>query len=229
MLNDRLCLFVKHSNIKIFFQGLLTQNMEDVCSKHLTYSLLLNNKGRYICDLFLLEKNDGTWMIDVPCSSYDDFCAIVKKYSLRIPCEIEKTTLSIHVTRNYKENSFIDPRNEKLGFRFYESTSETVQALHNDDWYHQTRLDLGIVDASDLNPHTTIPLEVNLKKAISFTKGCYLGQEFTNMGKNGLLNLRTLKTYDVSKQLDAKKDEILSFYPQYKRGFYLQRKRAIPT
>ncbi|MDC0074880.1 hypothetical protein OAK17_08515, partial [Alphaproteobacteria bacterium] len=95
------------------------------------------------------------------------------------------------------ENSliFIDPRSKHLGARVYLSNEEYFTFINRQDViinneYEQTRIKLGIPEGmKDIIPEKDFILDYGFNElnGVSFTKGCYIGQEITartfNRGK----------------------------------------------
>jgi folate-binding protein YgfZ len=169
-----------------FAQGLFTQDMEMLSQETPLYSCFLTPQGKYVIDFFVFDKGDGSaFYLDCPQSRVDDFLKRVKIYKLRsdVSFEIDED-LALYVSEDDHlegaDYAFKDPRHAALGYRFVGSKDLADKAGYKDYLKHCLRH--GVPQAEiDLIPEKTTLLEANLDKlhAVSFDKGCFLGQELT--------------------------------------------------
>jgi hypothetical protein len=82
--------------------------------------------------------------------------------------------------------SFPDPRLAELGVRSIGATAEMPANLAGSHQYHETRLELGVPEAGDFGSEKIFALDAGLEElhGVSFTKGCYVGQELTSRMKH---------------------------------------------
>jgi folate-binding protein YgfZ len=109
--------------------------------------------------------------------------------------------------------AFVDPRLAALGVRLLVPRGTATAAVEaagarpgDADDYDRCRLELGVPDGSrDLAVEATLPLEDNLDvlNAISWTKGCYVGQEVTARTRYRGLVRRRLQPVRVHGPLPA--------------------------
>lgn len=191
-LENRAVITISGKEAKSFLQGLITNDINKIDSGEAIYSLMLSAQGRFLYDFFIHKYNDE---IILDCSStYVD--EIVKKllfYKLRAQVEIKKSSFVVaSIIGNKLENinfgqniiCFIDPRNSKMGYRLIGlevDLLEINQDRESLDFYNHHRLNLKLVDDSDLFYDKSLVLEYGFDdfNAIDYKKGCYVGQEVT--------------------------------------------------
>ncbi|OQR75015.1 putative transferase CAF17 -like protein, partial [Tropilaelaps mercedesae] len=148
------------------------------------YSYLLNSHGRVLFDIFLYKLNDDDVLLEVDKSSQQSLIKLLNFYKLRRSVEIRESSLVACVAPEPQTSALvqdIDPRLAELGHKIVfekpPSKAETTE-----DAYRELRYWFGVPEGTaDLGVGKTIPLECNgdYLKAISFEKGCYIGQELT--------------------------------------------------
>lgn len=177
-----------------FLNGLVTN---EVSASEPRYAALLTPQGKFLHDFFIYPFKDGL-MLDCEGERRADLLARLQRYKLRsaaTPYDISSTTAVVAIASDVQLEApaahiFKDPRHKGLGQR----------AIVARDWlpdlkarclaanlsegtpedYDHLRLSLAIPDGSrDLEPERAFPMDYGLDtlNAISFTKGCYVGQE----------------------------------------------------
>lgn len=175
-----------------FLQGMLTQDMQPVTKGLAIYAALLTPQGKFLHDLFVIERGDTVWL-DCEAARTDDLVQRLRKYVLRSTVTFEDITSTHGVAviapdAGAPQNpegvaTFQDPRLPELGWRCI-GPRELLpeQSAEAETAWDALRLQLGVPDGSrDMAPGQSLVLEFNLDRlnAISFTKGCYIGQELT--------------------------------------------------
>lgn len=172
-----------------FLQGLVTQDVSLVDRQNIVYVLSLSPQGRFQCEMFIIKYNDDIWFLDVESEQVE---AIIKKlnlYKLRSEITLKiSDTWKVGVSANETEDKFcfIDPRKESLGYRFYKDSNINYSESDYIN-YEFLRINLLVPEGSkDLIIDKSIPLEWNMENlnAISWSKGCYIGQELTARTKH---------------------------------------------
>ena len=208
-LPHRAILEVQGEDRATFLQGLITNDIQKMTPFHSIYTLLLTAKGRFLYDLFITER-DGVYLIDAEADRLGDLLKKLSLYKLRSQVTLSLrpdlpvfalwgegvgATLDLQLERGATRDCiFIDPRLVEMGARAIGVSEIAGCQTTSLEAYHQYRLQLGVPEGGqDLIPEKTIPLEAGLDElgAISWTKGCYLGQELTARTKHiGLVRKR---------------------------------------
>lgn len=198
---DRSILRLRGPDGRQFLNKLVSQDIHLLEQKNCLYSLLLNAQGRYLHDFFVIAQGNDI-LIDVAQTKAADLLKRLSLYKMRSDIELAidpemDVTVVLHQDIQGSDNTVVcpDPRHSQMGLRVYGSFNQPCQEL-SDEAFEDHRLSLGIPEADkDLIFEKTIPLEAGLDdlNAISFTKGCYLGQELTTRTKHqGLVRKRLL-------------------------------------
>jgi len=186
-----------------FFQGLITQDIEKLSSSESLYSLLLTPQGRFLYDFFLIPANssNSSFFLEIDSFSVSDILKRLTLYKLRSNVNFEiQPNLFVFAywipkepnqnTRHFDDMiSYQDPRLEELGGRLISSLSKGQNFLQPKGYketslntYQSHLLSLGVPSSpKDMIPEKSIPLECGMEElnALSWTKGCYMGQELT--------------------------------------------------
>lgn len=161
-----------------FLQGLVTQEMGAVRPDAPQWSALLTAQGKVLFDFFLWAEDDDI-LIDCAAEQLDALIKRLKIYRLRRKIEIAADpALGVHWAITV-ENKPADPRLSQIGHRWLETGTDSAGA---DSAYRARRLSLGVTEGEvELGSDKTLWLECNATElnGVSFTKGCYVGQENT--------------------------------------------------
>ncbi|CAO5676441.1 MAG: tRNA-modifying protein YgfZ [Holosporales bacterium] len=196
-----------------FIQGFLTQDIFILYNQTLLYSWILSPKGRYQFDVFIFEKDEALYIdTDQP----DELLKKLTLHKLRSAVDIQKTSLFVYAGETNEELFFqaADPRSEKMPMRLYSSQMLTpCDAL---EVYDQQRANIPLPEGiKDLTQDKSLPLEwqMDLFHAVSFSKGCYIGQELTTRTKHlKMIKKHVAVTQDAS---TIKADAIIKTYGSY--------------
>lgn len=149
-----------------FMQGIVTQDVTRLSKDKIQFGALLSPQGKILHDMFLIAVDDAI-LIDTTSQYKDTLVKRLMMYKLRAKVTIEE--LSIEVAAALIPNALIDPRHPELPA--YSPFAENLYPLA-----------LGIPELGrDFMPDEVVALDAgyDLLNAISFTKGCYVGQEVT--------------------------------------------------
>jgi len=145
------------------------------------YSAFLNGAGRFFVDFFIHEI-DEKYILDCHILEVDEIIKKLNIYKLRSQVEIKKNQ-NLFVIFNAESLGFIDPRATNFGYRFYVNSPDLKNYPTQDlIFYHQRRINFRIPEGYyDLTKDKSYIFEFGFDdfSAISYQKGCYVGQEAT--------------------------------------------------
>jgi tRNA-modifying protein YgfZ len=184
---DRAVIRLSGEDVRGFLQGLVTN---DVAGPLPVYAGLLTPQGKALFDFIVWPENDKAGddlLIDCEAKQADALIRRLSIYRLRRPITIARDeSLAVHWSPDTGET--LDPRDPRLGYRWIAPPSAPATG------WHAHRLSLGVPEgAAELGQDKTLWLETNARElnGVSFTKGCYTGQENTaRMHHRGKVNRR---------------------------------------
>jgi folate-binding protein YgfZ len=160
-----------------FLQGLVTS---DVTAALPVWAGLLNAQGKALFD-FLVWRDGADLLLDCEAEAALPLARRLSLYRLRRRIEIAlDPALAVHWSISPHPGAVPDPRFAKLGWRWLAPRSDDDEAA--DTAWRAHRLQLGVAEGrAELGDGETLWLECNadLLGGVSFTKGCYVGQENT--------------------------------------------------
>ncbi|MCW6536642.1 YgfZ/GcvT domain-containing protein [Sphingomonas lycopersici] len=172
MLADRAVIRVSGDDVRGFLQGLVTN---DVAGPLPVWAALLTAQGKALFD-FLLWEDGADVLIDCEAAQADALVRRLTLYRLRRAITIARDpALAVH-WRPTGDEGVPDPRLPALGRRWIAAPGAAVEG-----WLAH-RLSLGVTEGvAELGDGATLWLECNARElnGVSFTKGCYVGQENT--------------------------------------------------
>lgn len=175
LLPNRALIRLSGEDVRGFLQGLVTQDMALVGEHAPQWAGLLTPQGKALFD-FILWGDGESVLIDCEADQRDALVRRLTIYRLRRPIAIEAVEGGVHWAKDGTQG-VPDPRLPALGRRWLgESGGELATG-----WLAH-RLSLGVTEgAAELGQDKTLWLEANAGElnGVSFTKGCYVGQENT--------------------------------------------------
>lgn len=160
-------------DVAAFLQGLVTN---DVKGPLPCYAALLSAQGKHMFD-FLVWGDGADMLLDCEAAHADELARRLSMYRLRRKIAIARDdTLAVHWSPEAHEGALPDPRLADLGHRWLAAPGgESADAA-----WRAHRLSLGVpegrAEMGDILWLETNAVELN---GVSFTKGCYVGQENT--------------------------------------------------
>jgi hypothetical protein len=174
-LADRALIRLSGEDVRGFLQGLLTNDTAELGLERPLWAGLLSAQGKALFD-FILWADGEDVLVDCESEQAEALAKRLKLYRLRRPIRIEaELELAVHWSPD-REQGVPDPRLPALGRRWLAPRGEPAAG-----WLKH-RLRLGVAEgAAELGQDKTLWLECNAAElnGVSFTKGCYVGQENT--------------------------------------------------
>ena len=184
-LSDRAVISLSGPEARGFLQNLVTNDLEKLEPGRGLYAALLSPQGKIGFDFFLVE-GEGALLLDVAAAARDPLLKKLKLYRLRAKVEITpREELGVYAGLTgeavRRAVSFIDPRDPALPARSIGAVAEMPAGLPGPESYHDARLALGVPEGGDFGFEKIFALDGGLDElhAVSFEKGCYVGQELT--------------------------------------------------
>jgi tRNA-modifying protein YgfZ len=191
-----------------FLQGLVSNDVAAVAPGNAIWAALLTPQGKWLADFFILA--DGTeLLLDAERTRVPLLTERLTRFRLRSKVSID-VAADRAVYAGWDGEPAVnaiaapDPRLPEAGWRLIASTPVPTNATATDWDVH--RLSLGLPDGSrDLETDKTVLLEAGFDElnGISWSKGCYMGQELTARTKYRGLVKRRLVPVDVDGPLPA--------------------------
>ncbi len=171
-LTDRAIVRLSGTDVRGFLQGLVTN---DVTGPLPVWAGLLTAQGKALFDFLIWDDGDDL-LIDCEADQADALVRRLSLYRLRRPIDIQRDeTLAVHWAPA-GDRGVADPRLPALGRRWIAPADDAAPG------WRKHRLALGVAEGvSELGLDKTLWLEANAAElnGVSFTKGCYVGQENT--------------------------------------------------
>jgi len=176
-LSDRAVLRISGGEARDFLQGLLTN---DVGGHLPAYAGLLSAQGKTLTDMIVHQGGDEL-LLDVASGEADGLARRLGMYKLRRAVTIEASDAQVFARwEAFNEGPdgerTPDPRLPELGERWLGFEAHDRASLED---YHRYRLTLGVPDTPEMTDLLWLETNAAELRGVSFTKGCYVGQENT--------------------------------------------------
>ena len=175
-----------------FIQNLITNDINKSGKNEFIYSCLLTPQGKFLSDFFIYKKNEK-FILEINEKFYENFLNKINLYKLQSKVKIaelySKYSFVIFSETKVKSKYEIfnyDPRNKLIGKKLI--TNEPLVKFNlilneiNEKTYHEILIKNKIpYSPYDLEENKSLLLENNFDNinAISWDKGCFIGQEIT--------------------------------------------------
>jgi hypothetical protein len=178
-----------------FLQGLVSNDVAMAAPGHAVWAALLTPQGKWLADFFILSDGERL-LLDCERAQLPMVQQRLTRYRLRSRVALTDAEMLVYVAWDGGPDvsgiTAPDPRLPEAGWRVL--TSDPILANASEDDWDLYRLGLGLPDGSrDLESEKSVLLEAGFDElnGVSWTKGCYMGQELTARTKyRGLVKRR---------------------------------------
>ncbi len=170
-LSDRALVRLSGEGVRDFLQGLVTSDVDGPLP---VWAGLLTAQGKCLFDFIIWPDCEDTGkdlLLDCEGEAADDLIKRLSLYRLRRPITIARdTALAVH----WSPDGAGDPRLAALGRRWLAEPDEAVAG------WREHRLRLGVCEGrAELGDILWLECNAAELNGVSFSKGCYVGQENT--------------------------------------------------
>jgi hypothetical protein len=181
-----------------FLQGLISNDVTQARPDAAVWAALLTPQGKWLADFFVIAATDPTdvLLLDAERAQVPELVQRLTRFRLRTKVALRDASAEWHVHAAWgdapAQPAALDPRHPAAGWRVLARQPLPTDATEED--YDLHRLTLGLPDGSrDMEAEKSVLLEAGFDElhGVSWTKGCYMGQELTARTKyRGLVKRR---------------------------------------
>jgi folate-binding protein YgfZ len=168
-----------------FLQGLVSNDVSQAAPGRAVWTALLTPQGKWLADFFIVALDDAL-LLDAEAAQVADLVQRLSRFRLRSKVTLRDASAEWHVHAAWGaapgtgEAIMPDPRLPGAGWRVLARARLAADATAED--YDRHRLGLGLPDGSrDMEREKSVLLEAGFDElhGVSWSKGCYMGQELT--------------------------------------------------
>ena len=187
LLADRGVVSLSGADAVDFLDNIATNDLSNVPTGEARFAGLLTPQGKILFEFFALRTEDG-WLLETRADRAGDLIKRLTLYKLRAKVTIADVSAEYGAAVAWgpvKPNVdggwvYADPRHGDLGWRILAPRDGLSGEPVPEERYHERRIELGIAEGGhDYVLGDTFPHEANYDRqhGVSFTKGCFVGQE----------------------------------------------------
>ncbi len=187
LLPDRGVVAVAGDDRVSFLQGLVSNDVAEAAPGRAVWAALLTAQGKWLADFFILSDGERL-LLDCERAQAPLLVQRLTRYRLRARAELHDLSGALHVHAAWDGTPDVpegvvaapDPRLPQAGWRLLADRPLPVDA--DAAAWDAHRIALGLPDGSrDLEAEKSVLLEAGFDElhGVSWSKGCYMGQELT--------------------------------------------------
>jgi tRNA-modifying protein YgfZ len=219
LLPDRGVLEVAGEDRVAFLQGLVSNDVAEAAPGRAVWAALLTPQGKWLADFFVFSDGARRLLLDCERAQLPSLVARLSRFRLRSRVSLRDASdeFSVHAGWDGAATpegvmAAADPRLAEAGWRALAPALIPDADATPEDW-DRHRLGLGLPDGSrDMAAEQSVLLEAGFDElgGISWSKGCYMGQELTARTRYRGLVKRRLVPVAVDGPLPPRGTPVLS-------------------
>lgn len=173
-----------------FLDNLVTNDLTGMAIGEPRFAGLLTPQGKILFEFFALKTEDG-WLLETTADRAGDLVKRLTMYKLRAKIALADVSAEYGIAAAWGPTTpvvddgrlYADPRHGDLGWRLIMPRAKLGSLTGKvvpEALYHERRVSLGVAEGGfDYALGDTFPHEANYDRlhGVSFTKGCFVGQE----------------------------------------------------
>ncbi len=213
-LSDRMVVRISGEDVRGFMQGVVTN---DVTQDLPAWAGVLTPQGKCLFDFMIWGDGDDL-LLDCEVDAVNDLIQRLSTYRLRRAIRIQQDpSIAVHWSKGGSEG-VADPRHPSLGFRWLGPADGSAAG-----WIEH-RLQVGVCEGrAELGDILWLECNAAELNGVSFTKGCFIGQENT-----ARMNWRQKINRRLFVILGGGADRARAAYPDLNLSVVLARVDSIP-
>ncbi len=154
-----------------FLQSLVSQDLDAIAVGEGAHSLLLQPQGKLLVDHYALHREADTWWCVCEGGLGEALSSGLNRFKIRVKADVRQVEVSALALRG------VQPPAGSDGVQIVFSRAVDAPVV-DADAYENARIEAGVPRQGLDTDERTIPQEAGLDRvAVSFTKGCFVGQE----------------------------------------------------
>jgi folate-binding protein YgfZ len=176
-----------------FLQSLVSQDLDTIAVGASGHALLLQPQGKLLVDFYVVHVEPDTWWCVCERGFGAELASGLNRFKIRVKAEVTEVPVDALAVRGVPAPAVVVPGVQLVpvdwpGGEVFEAIgpAEAVDALRalidapvlDAGAYERARIEAGVPRQGRDTDEKTIPQEAGLERfAVSFTKGCFVGQE----------------------------------------------------
>ena len=202
-----------------FLQSLVSQDLDPIAVGGSAHALLLQPQGKLLVDFYAVRVGDETWWLVCEGGFGAELAAGLNRFKIRVKADVREEAVYALAVRGIEplpsaDRVVVFPVEWDGGTAFDAvGSGDAIEALSaacdvplvDADAYEVARIEAGVPRQGLDTDERTIPQEAGLEtSAVSFTKGCFVGQELVcRIDTRGHVNRYLRRLRSESGQLHA--------------------------